>query len=287
MESAHVRRFTDPDDAFRGTGLETYRVTLGAHIVSRAVHHPGWRYSTYARTIGANEWCQTHHVGYAVSGSCHVILSDGREMEISGGDVFEIPPGHDGWVTSNEPYVTVDWVGARAWLSERTNAASTLATIMFTDVVDSSGEARRRGDVAWTDLNTALGERTRDVVLEFGGEVVKSTGDGVLAVFGSAARGVRCALELARMAPELGLTIRVGLHTGEIESVAGDVHGISVHEAARVMAEADPGEVLVSEVTRVVASGIGLGFTDRGVRDLKGIGERRLHAVYREASVSP
>ena len=281
MDNAQVRRFTEPDDFIRGTGLETYRIALGAHVVSRAVHHPGWRYSTYAREIGASEWCQTHHVGYVVSGSIHMLMSDESEFDLSAGDVFELPPGHDGWVTSTEPYVTVDWVGGRAWLAERTNAASTLATIMFTDVVDSSGEARRRGDVAWTDLNTALAERTRDVVLEFGGSVIKSTGDGVLAVFGSAARGVRCAIELAEMPSDLGLSIRVGLHTGEVESVAGDVHGISVHEAARVMAAAKSGEVLVSEVTRVVASGVGLGFADRGLHDLKGIGERRLYAVHR------
>ena len=159
--------------------------------------------------------------------------------------------------------------------------ARILATVLFTDVVDSSGEVRRRGDLAWSDVNATLDERTRDLVVEFGGEVVKSTGDGALAVFDGAARAVRCGIELVSTAPHLGLAIRVGIHTGEVETIAGDVHGLAVHEAARVLAAAAPGEVLVSEVTRVIAGGAGLAFGDRGNHDLKGIGSRRLFAATR------
>jgi class 3 adenylate cyclase len=207
----------------------------------------------------------------------HVVLTDGTEFDVAAGDVFEIPPGHDAWVVGDTPYRAIDWVGARSWLANRTGRSAMIATILFTDVVDSSGEARRRGDLQWTDLNATLAERTRDVVVEYGGQVVKSTGDGTLAVFDAAGRAIRCGLELAALAPHLGLAIRVGVHTGEVETISGDIHGISVHEAARILGEAGAGEVLVSEVTRAIAGDAGLGYVDRGVHDLKGIGSRRLY----------
>jgi class 3 adenylate cyclase len=152
-----------------------------------------------------------------------------------------------------------------------------IATILFTDVVDSSGEARRRGDLQWTDLNATLAERTRDVVVEYGGQVVKSTGDGTLAAFDGAGRAIRCGLDLAALAPHLGLAIRVGVHTGEVETLSGDIHGISVHEAARILGAAGSGEVLVSEVTRAIAGDGDLVYVDRGTHDLKGVGARRLY----------
>jgi len=144
-------------------------------------------------------------------------------------------------------------------------------------VVDSSGEALRRGDLQWTDLNATLTERTHDVVVEYGGQMIKSTGDGALAVFDAAGRAIHCGLELTALAPHLGLAIRVGIHTGEVEALSGDIHGISVHEAARVLAAAGPGEVLVSEVTRAIAGAADLGYIDRGSHELKGIGNRRLY----------
>jgi class 3 adenylate cyclase len=283
MGPQHTRDFSEPDDTVRGTGLVLRRITLGAHTVSRSLHQPGWRWSGQAPSLGATELCQTHHVGYGLSGSLHVVLVDGTEFDVTEGSVFDIPPGHDAWVTSAVPYETLDWVGARSWLGERSVSSGTLATVLFTDVVDSSGEARTRGDLAWSDVNATLDSRTRDLVVEFGGEVLKSTGDGALAVFASVGRAVRCGIELVATAPLLGLSIRVGIHTGEVETIAGDVHGLAVHEAARVLAAATPGEVLVSEVTRAIAGGPGLAFTDRGDHDLKGIGSRRLFAAAKSA----
>ncbi|HAX81721.1 MAG TPA: hypothetical protein DCY40_04040 [Actinobacteria bacterium] len=277
MENRHVRSFSEPDDMVRWNGLITQRLSLGAHSVSLAVHEPGWRWSTSAGELGAPESCPTHHVGYALEGSIHVVLTDGTEFDVAAGDVFDIPPGHDAWVVGDTPYRAIDWVGARSWLANRTDRSAMIATILFTDVVDSSGEARRRGDLQWTDLNATLAERTRDVVVEYGGQVVKSTGDGTLAVFDGAGRAIRCGLELAALAPHLGLTIRVGIHTGEVETLSGDIHGISVHEAARILGSAGPGEVLISEVTRAIAGDGDLVYVDRGAHDLKGIGARRLY----------
>lgn len=281
METPHTRDFSHPDDTIRMEGLVSHRVALGAHHVSHAIHAPGWRWSTHAGALGAGRWCPTHHVGYALSGSLHVALDDGTEFDVVGGEVFEIPSGHDAWVTGDAPFVTIDWVGVRSWLAERKGAPTILATILFTDVVDSSGEALRRGDTHWNSLNTTLADRTRDVVLEFGGSVIKSMGDGVLAVFDGAARAVRCGIELTATASHLGLAIRVGIHTGEVEPLAGDVHGLSVHEAARVVAVAGSGQVLVSDVTRTVAAAPDLRFEEHGTLELKGIGHRRLFLATR------
>lgn len=277
MEPRHARNFSDPDDTVRGDGLVTRMVSLGAHSVLLAVHEPGWRWSARAGELGAPESCQTHHVGYALEGSIHVVLSDGPEFDVTAGDVFDIPPGHDAWVVGDSPYSAIDWVGARSWLANRASRSTMVATILFSDVVDSSGEALRRGDLQWTDLNATLTERTHDVVVEYGGQLIKSTGDGALAVFDAAGRAIHCGLELTALAPHLGLAIRVGIHTGEVEALSGDIHGISVHEAARVLAAAGPGEVLVSEVTRAIAGAADLGYVDRGSHELKGIGNRRLY----------
>ena len=279
VESRHTRDFSDPDDTIRGDRLVTARISVGAHSVTLAVHDPGWRWSTQARSLGAPESCQTHHVGYALEGSMHVVLSDGVEFDVTGGDVFDIPPGHDAWVLGKAQYRAIDWVGSRSWLADRAGSSTMLATILFTDVVDSSEEVRRRGDNQWADLNATLEERTRDIVVEFGGQVVKYTGDGALAMFDAAARAVKCGLALVAIAPHLGLAIRVGVHTGEVESLDGDIHGLSVHEAARVLSAAVPGEVLVSDVTRLIAGTSGVAYRDRGLEDLKGIGPRRLYSA--------
>jgi len=283
MGVQHTRDFSSPDDTLTLGGLLSQRVALGAHTVSRAIHQPGWRWSTHARATGMADACQTHHVGYALTGTMHVVLTDGTEFDVTGGNVFDIPPGHDAWVVGDHPYEAIDWVGARSWLAVNRTTSTVVATILFTDVVDSSGEARRRGDPIWNDLNATLDQRTRDMVSEYGGDFIKATGDGALAAFAGAARAVACGLELASIAPHLGITLRVGIHTGEVEAIAGDVHGIAVNEAARVLNAAAPGEVLVSEVTRAIVGGAGFDFTDRGDHDLKGIGSRHLFAASKSA----
>jgi len=279
MGAQHTRDFSDPDDTVSGNGLVSRRIGLGAHSVSYAHHEPGWRWSANAPLLGAPASCQTHHVGYAIAGRIRVRLDDGTEFDVTAGSVFDIPPGHDAWVVGDSAYEAIDWVGARSWLANTRNTSTVLATILFSDVVDSSSEVRRRGDVKWSDINSTLAERTRDVATEFGGNVIKSTGDGSLVMFGGAGRAIQCGLELAAAAPHLGLAIRVGIHTGEVEFVAGDVHGLTVHEAARVLATAAPGEVLVSEVTKAIAGDLEITFRDRGDHELKGIGSRRLFAA--------
>ena len=275
----YARDFSRPDRVFEMPGLWSGRVEIGAGIAAYSRHDPGWRWSSDARAPGSEVWCQTRHVGYAIAGACHIVLSDGTEFEVTSGSVFDIPPGHDAWVTSEIPWETIDWVGARSWLAEGSRSTGVLVTILFTDVVDSSREVRQRGDVRWSDINAALEERTRDLVTNFGGNVVKFTGDGALAVFDGTGRAVRCGLMLITAASHLGLRLRAGIHTGEVETTNDDIVGLAVHETARILAVAGSGEVLVSEVTRSLADGTGLEFVDRGLQDLRGIGSRRLFEV--------
>ena len=149
-----------------------------------------------------------------------------------------------------------------------------LATVLFTDLVDSTRRAARSGDRAWADLLERHLDQTRTAVAAQGGEIVKTTGDGVLALFTGPAQGVRCAQQVIADADELELDVRTGLHTGEVERSRNDIAGLGVHLAARIMSLADAGEVLVSRTVRDLVIGSELTFSDRGEHELKGIPDR-------------
>jgi len=155
-----------------------------------------------------------------------------------------------------------------------------LAAILFTDIVSSTEHAVAVGDRRWRNiLETHLG-LCRTIVDEHRGRVVKATGDGVLATFDGPGRAIRCASALGDAVRPLGVEIRAGLHTGEVEVIGEDVGGIAVHIAARVMAEAGPGELLVSGVVPPLVAGSGIEFGDRGEHELKGVpGTWRLFVV--------
>jgi pimeloyl-ACP methyl ester carboxylesterase len=155
-----------------------------------------------------------------------------------------------------------------------------LATVMFTDIVDSTQRASAMGDKAWRDLLDAQNEVLRHELARFRGHEVKTLGDGMLATFDGPARAIRCALAITAAVRPLGIEVRVGLHTGEVEIVGDDVAGIAVHTAARVGAKAGASEVLVSGTVKDLVAGSGIGFADRGQHVLKGIpDEWRLFAV--------
>jgi class 3 adenylate cyclase len=146
-----------------------------------------------------------------------------------------------------------------------------LATVMFTDIVDSTKTAAELGDARWREVLEAHGKATRSAIERFSGCEVKSMGDGFMATFDGPARGVRCAQAATEAAPELGIHIRAGLHTGECEVMGDDIGGIAVHIAARVSALAGADEVLVSRTVRDIVAGSGIEFEDRGRHVLKGI----------------
>jgi class 3 adenylate cyclase/pimeloyl-ACP methyl ester carboxylesterase len=158
-----------------------------------------------------------------------------------------------------------------------------LATILFTDVVGSTERAGELGDQAWSELLEQHHALVRRELDRFRGEEIDTAGDGFLAVFDGPARAIRCALDIRDALHELGLEIRAGVHTGEVERVGEEKpRGIAVHIAARVTAQADPGQVLVTATTRDLVAGSGLLFQDCGQRPLKGIPDpRHLHSAIR------
>ena len=155
-----------------------------------------------------------------------------------------------------------------------------LATVLFTDIVGSTETASRLGDQRWRDLLATHDALVRSELDRFRGRFVKSMGDGVLASFDGPGRAIRCACAIRDSVRTLGIDVRAGLHTGEIEAVGDDLAGVAVHIGARVSAKASAGEVLVSSTVKDLVAGSSIDFEDRGTHDLKGVpGSWRLYAV--------
>jgi class 3 adenylate cyclase len=146
-----------------------------------------------------------------------------------------------------------------------------LATVLFSDIVASTKQASQLGDRRWRELLNVHDELARRLVEEFGGRLVKMTGDGLLATFDGPGRGIRCAAALRDELGGISVQLRVGLHTGEVELRDGDVGGIAVHIAARVMAAAGPGEILTSKTVRDLIVGSDIVLEDRGTHPLRGV----------------
>jgi class 3 adenylate cyclase len=155
-----------------------------------------------------------------------------------------------------------------------------LATVLFTDICDSTRRAAEMGDRGWRFILERHDALFRQALDRHRGREVKRTGDGFLATFDGPARAIRCAASVAEAMGSLGLQIRAGLHTGELEVMDGDLGGLAVHIASRVMGHAGPNEVLVSGTVKDLVVGSGIEFEDRGERELRGVpGEWRLYAV--------
>ena len=199
-------------------------------------------------------------------------IPGGRFVELSGDDHMPaLEP--DDIVDEIEEFLT----GVRpAVASDRI-----LATILFTDLVGSTERVESLGDAAWASLLGSHHEAVRRQLVRFSGEEVDTAGDGFLAIFDGPARAIRCALEIREVLRVLGLDVRAGVHTGEVERPAGGKpRGIAVHVGARIMSFAGAGDVLVSATTRDLVAGSGLEFEDRGEHELKGVeGPRRLFVV--------
>jgi class 3 adenylate cyclase len=146
-----------------------------------------------------------------------------------------------------------------------------LAAILFTDIVGSTERASAVGDREWRNLLESHDVVARTIVEQHRGRLVKMTGDGMLATFDGPGRAIRCAMALGDALRPLGLEIRSGVHTGEVEVRGTDIAGIGVHIAARVLACAQPGELLVSTAVPMLVAGSGIDFEDRGEHELKGI----------------
>ena len=169
-----------------------------------------------------------------------------------------------------------------------------LATVLFTDIVDSTKRASELGDTAWRQLLERHDALVRGQLARFNGREVKQTGDGFVASFDGPARAIQCACAIEEEASGLGITIRAGLHTGECERMGDDLGGLAVHVAARVGALAHSGEVMVSGTVKDLVMGSGIEFVERGTHELKGVpgswpllAVRTDHASVAEASTAP
>lgn len=282
MGDIYRKSLREPDESIRFEGLTEAIVEIAGFTVGRAVQQPGWRWSqSDPRAIAdGTTWCQSHHVGVVLSGRWGAELLDGTVLEWGPDDVFDCPPGHDGYTVGDEPCTMIEWVGLRTFTAPVTGFADRfLATLLFTDLVDSTTTLVQLGDIAWHDVLSEHYQVARGELERFGGKEVETTGDGLLATFDSPARALRCAAAIRDAAHRQGLMIRAGVHVGEVGIAEKGIRGVAVHEAARIMATADADEILVSEIVRGLSASAGLAFEDRGSHELKGLGgPHHLHA---------
>ena len=197
-------------------------------------------------------------------------MDDGTEFEVRSGDIFDVPPGHDNWVIGDEPMVAVVWGGWRGW-GKPPVGDRILTTMLMTDIAGSTDRASAVGDAVWDQLLDRHNALVREVLESYRGTEIDTVGDGFLTMFDGAARAVQAALEIRAAVGDIGLEIRAGIHTGEVEVVPGGIRGLAVHETARIMALGKGGDILVSGTTRELSAGSGFTFLDHGVHHLKGI----------------
>jgi class 3 adenylate cyclase len=265
------KTFADPDETRRFPhGIGTF-VSIGSLALGRAVLEPGWRWSTDIKPLVGTELCELHHLHVLVAGRMAFQTEAGDLHEFEPDAVMDIQPGHDAWVVGDEPVVLLDISGNVSDFGLRTSRARVVATMLMTDIVGSTTTASRLGDAAWKQRLAEHNRAVRNQLERFGGREINTTGDGFLATFQSAGAALLCALAIRNAVRDLGIEIRAGVHTGEIEVLPDDVRGIAVHATARIMSAGQPSEVVTSAVTRALADGTGLRFTDRGSHTLKGL----------------
>jgi class 3 adenylate cyclase len=219
-----------------------------------------------ARTDSPVESAHGRYLAERIAGATYVELP-GRGSLLWSGDQDALLREIEHFVTGSRPAPLHDRV---------------LATVLFTDIVGSTDRAAEIGDARWRELLAEHDQLVRRALDRFEGREVKTTGDGFLATFDGPARAIRCAVTIHESLRAIGVGVRAGLHTGEIDVLDGDVGGIAVHLGARVMAEADAGETVVSSTVKDLVVGSGIAFEDRGEHQLKGVpGTWRLFAVSR------
>ena len=265
------KNLDEPDEVRKLTLIDLDLLRIGSLAIGRGTVQPGWRWSTHMRKDTDEPLCQIHHVQLLLSGRFAVQMEDGEYAEIEPNDVFDVPPGHDVWVLGDEPVVVIDFLGNIEQLGRPASHDRIVTTLLMTDIVDSTATAGRVGDVTWKQT---LGEHNRLVrsrLERYLGQEVNTTGDGFLAMFSSAVGAIRCAASIRDVTAEIGVPVRIGIHTGEVELLPGDIGGVAVHAAARVMALGGASEIIVSATTRGLVHERDLDFESRGMQQLKGI----------------
>ena len=247
--AAYLRRSASPGAALAlakmNSGVDVRGVLPALHVPTLVLHRSG--------DLDANI-AEGRYIAERIDGATFVELPGDDHLWYAG-DTDSIIDEVEEFLTGVRPIHDVDRV---------------LATVLFTDIVESTKTATEIGDRRWRALLDSHNALVRRELERFRGREVKTTGDGFLATFDGPARAVRCALALRNGLRKEGIETRAGLHTGECEMIGNDVGGVAVHIAARVLAEAQPGEVLVSSTVRDLVAGSGLRFGNRGRHALKG-----------------
>jgi len=237
------------------TDIDVRHVLPSIHVPTLVLHRVG------DRAVKVEE-------GRYISGQ----IAGAKYVEMAGDDHLWWVGDANALIDEIEEFVT----GER----QATEPDRMLATVLFTDIVDSTKRAAALGDRKWHDLLDQHHSLVRQEIVRFRGREVKTTGDGFLATFDGPARAIRCGCAIRDRVRQIGIEVRVGLHTGECEIIEDDVGGIAVHIAARVLAKAAASEVLASSTVKDLVAGSGTQFEDRGTHALKGVpGEWHLFAV--------
>jgi class 3 adenylate cyclase len=221
---------------------------------------PSIRVPTLVLHRADNTYARVEHGRYLAES-----IPDARYVEVPGSDYFPFLGNADLVLHETERFIKT--------VSRAREADRVVATVLFTDIVGSTEQASEVGDRRWAERLDAHDSLVRRELERFRGHEVNTTGDGFLATFDRPARAVRCALAIAEAVRAVGVEIRVGLHTGEVELHDGETRGLAVHIAQRVLSEAGVGEVLVSSTVKDLVAGSGLVFADRGLYALKGVPE--------------
>ncbi len=211
---------------------------------------------------------------------CHVENARFLAANIAGARYVELPGEDHGPYAGGGVEIADEIQEFLTGVREPQEPDRVLATVLFTDIVGSTKRASELGDRQWRQLLDRHHAIVRHELGRFRGREIDTAGDGFFAVFDGPARAIRCALSIVAAVRDLGLEIRAGLHTGEVELADGTVRGIAVHTGARIVSLAEPGEVLVSGTVKDLIAGSGIGLLNRGTHELKGIpGDWRVYGV--------
>ncbi|HEX5469854.1 MAG TPA: adenylate/guanylate cyclase domain-containing protein [Gaiellaceae bacterium] len=279
MSRVEVRNLDEPEAVVSHPLAATSQVRLAGTVVSRHVLQPGWSWEEHAQPAVGTPTCELYHRGVVLSGRMGIRTDEGEELVVGPNQVYDLPPGDVTWVEGEDELVMVDWAGGAGFDPQLGEEGRAMATILFTDIVDSTARASDAGDAAWKRTVAMHDDVVRGVLPEFGGREIETAGDSFLVVFDNVASAIRCGLALIPALAALQLPIRVGIHSGEVVMSQDHVRGLAVHAAARIVDQAQAGEVLVSGTTRDLAEGAtGLEFESRGRFRLKGL--NREHELF-------
>ncbi|MDQ3880738.1 MAG: hypothetical protein M3295_06680 [Chloroflexota bacterium] len=260
-----------PDDSRQIEKAVTQVVTVGSVTIGRGILEPGWRWSTHVQPLMGTPSCPVHHLNLILAGRFMVRMDDGQEVEFNAGDVADVPPGHDAWVVGDEPVTILDVFGNAGELGLPAGHQRIVTTVLMSDIVASTAMVSRLGDAAWKGRLAEHNRVIRTQLDRYRGREINTTGDGFVATFASAIGALQCAAAIRDATRRIGLEIRVGVHTGEVELLGDDIGGVAVHATARIMSLGGASEVIVSSVARGLAEGSGLRFEERGRHAVKGL----------------